>query len=101
MSTTFIVQHRTPRQVKFIPASEVRGDGKGFTYRKLLRSQATLEHEQVMAALGKTMRGLGVRDDLLQIAFETAKSLYPGLMEKASFSPRNSRGRPPMVTVKG
>lgn len=100
--TTFILEHRTPRQVRFLPASMVKGRGAGgFSYKQLRREEATLAHGQVMSALSNTMRGKPVASGLLKAAFDEAVSLYPGLMAEATYSPKQADGRPAMVIVKG
>lgn len=98
--TTFILEHRTPRQVQFLPASSVMGTGKGFRYSKLRRSEETLEHCQVMAALSKCIRGKPVQSGLLKVVYDEAMELYPQLMGKATYTPSQANGRPAMVTVR-
>lgn len=96
----FILEHRTPKTVRFIPASMVHGSGAGFTYKKLRKSEATFQYGQVMAAIGKTMRNRGVYKGLLKDSFEDAQQLYPSLMRGASYVAGQPNGRPAMIVIK-
>jgi hypothetical protein len=103
-NTTFIVGRRTPRTFVLEPASRVGpSDKKGcFSLTRLRRSEETLEHHQVMGALGATMRD-HPRERL------TTKDLYDAacagpyghLMAPASYAGPTSSGVPARIIVKG
>lgn len=92
----FIFEHRTPKQVRLIAAKELRGLGpnKGYAYKAAEVTYSPSETRPILVALAATRR------DSLKEAYEVASVSSPHLFANTSFSPAQSNGRPPMVTVK-
>ena len=91
----FIFEHKTPRQVRLIAAKTIRGTGKGkYQYQPAEIAYSPVETRPILVALAET------RQLTLSAAYEVAKARLPNLFANTSFSPAQSNGRPPMVTVK-
>lgn len=106
-NTTFLVGRHTAKTFMIEPASRVGPSQKKgcFSLTRLRRSEETLEHSQVMGAIGHALRELSrcqPHDLNLKRVFEHAKTgPYGHLMSAAHFAGPTSSGVPARIIVKG
>ena len=105
MSATIIIARHTARQFRVESYSSVAPSSKAgcFSAKRLRRSEETLEHAHVMAALSQTLRSMPYSKEMnLKALFDLAKAgPFRHMLSSATYAAPTSAGVPARLIVKG